>query len=71
MSEPMNLKMTNADVLAAIAFGAQRIVAAAGNHAAGAPFPHPDAIGQEIARMHELNEALKAMQRQPANEAAA
>ena len=71
MSEPVNFTMTSADVLAAIAFGAQRIVAAAGNHAAGAPFPDPVAIGKELARMNDLNDALKAMQQQPVNEAAA
>jgi hypothetical protein len=63
--------MTAPDVLAAIAFGAQRIVAAAGQHAGGAPFPDPNLIAAELTRMSELNEALKAMQQVPANEAAA
>lgn len=71
MSEPRALTMTAADVLAAIAFGAQRIVAAAGQHAAGAPFPDPSLIAHELTRMSELNDALKAMQQEPANEAAA
>ena len=71
MSEQKNLTVQASDVLAAIAFEAQRIVAATNNHAAGAPFPDPNGIDQVIARMSELNSALKAMQQVPANSEAA
>lgn len=71
MSEPRNLTVQASDVLAAIAFQAQRIVAATNNHAAGAPFPDPKGIDEVLVRMSELNSALKAMQQEPANEEAA
>jgi hypothetical protein len=59
------------DLLASIGFCAQKIVAAVSHHAAGAPFPDPEAISSEIKRMNDLNETLKAMQQEPANTEAA
>lgn len=67
----MTLTMNASDLLAAIAFEAQRIVAAAGQHAAGAQFPEPEAIAKTIARMSELNGHLLMMQKAPANSEAA
>lgn len=66
------ITMTASDILAACAFEAQRIVAAAGQHAAGAPFPDPDAIAGTLRRMTELNDALLALKKiEPANTEAA
>ncbi len=52
------ITMTSADILAAIAFQAQSIIAATGQHAAGAPFPDPKAIEATLKRMGELNQYL-------------
>lgn len=71
MTERKNLTVTAADILAAIALHAQRIVAVMQQYAAGAPFPDPSAIEGELSRMMELNNALKAMQQAPANSDAA
>lgn len=46
------------DILAAIGFEAQRIVAAVSQHAAGYPFPKPDAMSQILQRMTNLNNVL-------------
>jgi hypothetical protein len=71
MAELKNITVTSSDILAAIALHAQRIVAVTGQFAAGAPFPDPNAIAGELARMTELNDALKVMQQATANSEAA
>jgi hypothetical protein len=50
--------VTADDLLAAIAFQAQRISAAAAHTAAGAPFPDPASIQAAIDRMTQLNARL-------------
>ena len=46
------------DILAALGFEAQRIVAAVAQHAAGYPFPSPKQIQEVIDRMVALNGTL-------------
>ncbi len=58
MTQINPISLNASDVLAAIAFEAQKIVAAAGHHAAGAPFPDPQLLAKVIARMGELNQSL-------------
>ena len=57
-----NLVVRSSDVLAMIAFEAQKIVAAMNQHAAGAQFPDPQLLGQTISRMAELQQTLVGMQ---------
>lgn len=57
-AEPHTLNFTAQDVLASLGFEAQRIAAAVGQHAAGAPFPNPLIIQQLIERMSHLNTTL-------------
>lgn len=52
------LNVSAQDILAAIAFEAQRIVAATQQHAAGYPFPPPALLQEVIARMTHLNSIL-------------
>ena len=52
-----NLTVRSSDVLAMIAFEAQKIVAVMNHHAAGAQFPDPELLGQTIGRMAELQQA--------------
>jgi hypothetical protein len=56
------LTISPQDVLAAISFEAQRIVAAVQQHAAGYPFPSPKQIQEVIDRMIVLNHTLLANQ---------
>lgn len=53
-----HLNVSAQDVLAAIAFEAQKIVASAAQHAAGYPFPSPMQLQQVIDRMVVLNKIL-------------
>lgn len=52
------LNVSAQDVLAAIAFEAQRIVSATQQHAAGYPFPKPELIKEVLDRMTHLNSVL-------------
>lgn len=52
------LNVSAQDVLAAIAFEAQRIVSAAQQHAAGYPFPNPELIKEVLDRMASMNNVL-------------
>jgi hypothetical protein len=54
----MNFDITPQDVLAAISFEAQRIIASTNQHAAGAPFPDPAVLKQVLDRMTQLNNML-------------
>lgn len=53
-----HLNISAQDLLAAIAFEAQRIVAASQQHAAGYPFPAPQLLQDVINRMTHLNSVL-------------
>lgn len=56
--EPHQISFSAQDILASIGFEAQRIAAAVGQHAAGAPFPDPNVVQQLIDRMSHLNKTL-------------
>jgi|WetSurMetagenome_2_1015567.scaffolds.fasta_scaffold40738_2 hypothetical protein len=57
-AEPHTVNFSAQDVLAALGFEAQRLAAAVGQHAAGAPFPDPRVIQQVLNRMNHLNVTL-------------
>ncbi len=52
------VRISPQDILAMLAFEAQRIVSAAQQHAAGFPFPPPTQMKEVITRMANLNETL-------------
>jgi hypothetical protein len=56
--ENHQVNFTAQDILASIGFEAQRLAAAVGQHAAGAPFPDPNIMQQVIDRMSHLNKTL-------------
>ena len=57
-NEPHTVNFSAQDILASLGFEAQRIAAAVGQHAAGAPFPDPRVIQQLIDRMSHLNATI-------------
>lgn len=58
MTDLPPLAISPQDVLAALGFEAQRIVAGVQQHAAGYPFPPADQIQQVLDRMQQLNRTL-------------
>ena len=57
-NSPHQINVTAQDLLAALGFEAQRLVAAVSQHAAGYPFPSPLEMQKVLDRMFNLNQTL-------------